>query len=227
MGGKRITPTLESDRDKIISTYEGGTSIDALASQRGCSNTPIRKLLIRHGVELRPPVRPTVLAKQKDAVIRLYRRGASTREIAKQFGVDRNTVSEFLRRSKTRRRVGLSRRTFSIETESDKGMLAGLLLGEGSIIIHGGEGRGVFVRIVNTDAAILGWLARFGGRIHWNKARKRGWMPCGVWDLARAVDVYHCLTSIKHLLVGKKKALASVGLKVLKKNYGLSETPAP
>jgi uncharacterized protein (DUF433 family) len=222
MGGKPITPTLEQNRDEIIALYEGGASIDDLSDKFGCSNTPIRKFLIRNCVEFHPPIRPAILEASRDAVITAYQSGDSTADIAEKFGVDRNTVSLFLQKNKVRRTAPLSARTFFIETDADKGMLAGLLLGEGSIIIRG---KGASVRIVNQDTAILGWLNKFGGKIYWSKPRKSSPNPCGVWDLSGAIDVFHCLSSIEHLLVGKKKSLARVAIKVLVQNYGLRETP--
>lgn len=222
MGGKPITPNLEQNRDEIIALYEEGASIDNLSKKYRCSNTPIRMFLIRNCVKLRPPIRPAILENVKYAIIDAYQFGDNTVDIAEKFGVDRNTVSLFLKNNKVRRANALSRRKFFIETEADKGMLAGLLLGEGSIIIRG---RGVSIRIVNQDTAILGWLNKFGGKIYWSKPRKRSPNPCGVWDLSGAVDVFHCLSSIEHLLLGKKKSLAKAAIKIIAQNYGLRETP--
>lgn len=222
MGGKPIYPILEQHHEEIINSYQNGASIDELSSRFGCSNTPIRRFLMNNGVKLRPPVRPLVLARNEDRVFAMYAEGANTQEIADRFGVDRNTVSLFLEKHGIRRSAPLSPRTFFIESDIDRGIFAGLLLGEGSIVIRG---KGASVRIVNQDATIIGWLAKFGGRIYWSKPRKRCPNPCGVWDLSGAVDVYHCLTSIEPLLVGKKKSLARVALKVLKNNYGLGAIP--
>jgi uncharacterized protein (DUF433 family) len=222
MGGKPVYPILEQHREEIINSYQNGASIDELSSRFGCSNTPIRRFLMNNGVKLRPPVRPLVLARNKDQVLAMYAEGANTREIADRFGVDRNTVSLFLHKHNARRNTPLSPRTFFIDKDTDRGVLAGLLLGEGSIIIRG---KGVSIRIVNQDAAILGWLAQFGGKLYWSKPRKRCPNPTGIWDLSGAVDVYHCLTSLEPLLVGKKKSLARAALKVLKNNYGLGATP--
>lgn len=224
MGGLPVRPKLEVDRAEILSAYAAGSSIDEISARYRCSNTPIRQFLLANGVALRPAVRPKALAKDRSGVIAMYRAGSSTKEIARITGVDRNTVSAFLAAEGILRKTPLRSRGFSIEAPEDKGMLAGLLLGEGSVIIRG---RGAAVRIVNQDAAILGWLARFGGRIYWSKPRPSSPNPCGVWDLSRAVDVFHCLTAILSLLVGKKRSLARAALKVLAENYGLRETASP
>lgn len=221
MGGKRIRPVLDSRKDEIIAAYENGESIDSLAGRFGCSNTPIRSFLVDNGVAFRPAVRPRVLASCASEVIEMYRVGKSTRQIARTFKVDRNTVSSFLSERGVLRNAPLSERTFFISSSADKGMFAGLLLGEGSIVIRG---RGASIRIVNQDTAIIGWLAQFGGRIYWSKPRERSPNPCGIWDLSRAIDVFHCLVSIHPFLLGKKRQLANAALTVLKQNYGL-ETP--
>ena len=222
MGGKPVFPRLKAAQDEIIAAYQDGASVDNLAARFACSYSAIRRFLLDRGVTLRAPIRPKLLKDHRENVLRMYAAGLSTIDIAMTTGVDRNTVSDFLRAEGVRRKQPLSMRTFVIERPEDKGMLAGLLLGEGSIIIRG---RGASVRIVNQDAHILGWCAKFGGRIYWTRPRPTSPNPCGVWDLARAVDVFHCLSSIHHLLVGKKRSLARAALNVLAQNYGLREIP--
>ena len=80
---------LNSTVKRFINSYQNGASIDELSSRFGCSNTPIRRFLMNNGVKLRPPVRPLVLARNKDQVLAMYAEGANTREIADRFGVDR------------------------------------------------------------------------------------------------------------------------------------------
>jgi len=216
--GKPITPSLRRQSQQIIDGYVQGSSLDNLGVQYQCSASSIRRLLLSHNVLLRAPIRSRVLSKFRHEVLAYYRTGASLSQIANRFNVDRNTAGEFIRKNGISRGVGLSSLTFHITSDSDKGMLAGLLLGEGSIILGGNR---VCIRIVNQDAAILGWLAKFGGRLYWSKPRHRSPNPCGVWDLSGSVDVYHCLSSIHHLLVGKKKSLCRAGLKLLESRYSL------
>ena len=222
MGGKPVNGRLEVEREDVILSYKAGESLDSLSSRFGCSPTPLRAFLKRHNVIIRPSVRPKCLSVHGSTVESLYRSGVSTVELAKRFGVDRNTVGAFLRYKGILRDAPLAKRGFHIESDSDKGMLAGLLLGEGSIIIRG---NGASIRIVNQDTAIIGWLAKFGGKIYWSKPRPGSVNPCGVWDLSRSVDVFHCLVSLRSLLVGKKRQLMTAAIHVLKKNYGFRETP--
>lgn len=224
MGGSPVRPQLEIARDEVLQAYANGASIDALADRFGCSPTPIRGFLAANGVAFRPAVRPKRLAVSRSEVIAAYRSGRNTREIAATFGVDRNTVSQFLKSEGARREEGLSPLSFTVPNGQDRGVFAGLLLGEGSIVIHG---RSASIRISNQDAAILGWLAKFGGRIYWAKPRKGSPNPCAAWDLSGAVNVFHCLSTLLPLLMGKKKSLARAALKVISANYGLQETPAP
>jgi uncharacterized protein (DUF433 family) len=224
MGGSPVAPRLEAAREEVLLAYKTGASIDSLADRFGCSATPIRGFLVANGIEFRPPVRPKRLAAERNAVIAAYRSGRNTRELAATFGVDRNTVSQFLKAEGARREEGLAPLSFTVPNGEERGVFAGLLLGEGSIVIHG---RSASVRISNQDAAILGWLAKFGGRIYWAKPRKGSPNPCAAWDLSGAVNVFHCLSALLPLLMGKKKSLARAALKVIAANYGLRETPAP
>ena len=221
MSKQRITVFLESIRDEIISGYRMGESIDNLARKYQCSNTPIRQFLLRHSVQLRPPIRQRGLIRVSDELLRLYHAGANTRELAKRFSVDRNTVSQFIASKGELRNVSISKRSFFIKRKEDRAMLAGLLLGEGSIIIRE---RSVAIRIVNQDTSILGWLAQFGGKIYWSKPRERCPNPCGIWDVGCTVNVFHCLLAVFPYLVGKKQSFARAALKILKNNYGLTET---
>ncbi len=174
--------------------------------------------LIRHNIPFRPNVRPKILDEFKDDVIGRYKRGENTKQIAVDYGVDRNTVSHFLNSAGIRRGQPLRVREFFINSDIDIGLFAGLLLGEGSIIIRGNSVR---ISIANNDINILGWLAKFGGRIHWSKPRRGSPNPSGVWNLSRAVDVFHCLNIIEPILFGKKKSMACAAIKVLRHNYGL------
>ena len=222
MGGPAVTCNLEANRETILAEYQTGATVKQLSKKYNCSNTPIRRFLIKNGVAIRKVIKPKALAGREGEVETLYRNGASPREIAQRLGVNRNTVTATLKTLGILRGVGLKKRSFHIHSDADKGILAGLLLGEGSIIIRG---RGASVRIVNQDAAILGWLSKFGGKIYWTGPRERVPNPCGVWDLSGAVDVFHCLVTIHPLLVGKKRNLARAAITVLRANYGLKEIP--
>lgn len=222
MGGKPIRPELEKKADYIKHAYQTGQSIDDLASEFSCSSTPIRNFLLAHNIPFRPAIRPCKLKPFKKEVEIMYRSGKNTYEIAEMFSVDRNTVSVFLECIGIRRNAPLSSQTFHIEGEANKGIFAGLLVGEGSIIIRG---NGVAIRIANNDGKIIDWLAQWGGKVYWVKPRPpKVPNPSGIWDLAAVVDVFHCLVTILPYMIGAKHILAVRAIRRLKKNYGLEET---
>lgn len=223
MSHNHRTAELTERRDDIIAAYRDGDSIMTLAQRYGVSSSPIRRLLHLWGVAVRPKVREKVLKQRAGEVERYYRAGMNFRELAAQFAVDRNTVANFIRARGVSRRTWLNRRTFTIKREADKGMLAGLLLGEGSIVRRGTQ---VAIRIVNTDRDIIEWCQQWGGRVYWYGPRPRGKKPLGTWDLAGAVNVFHCLTSIIPYMVGQKRALAEEALRWLEEHWGFEATDA-
>lgn len=220
MGGPAIQHRLEANRRAIIAAYEGGSSLDEVAADHAVSSSSIRRFLLASGIKLRPQRRQRVLESRAAEVEMMYRAGANTREIAELLGVDRNTVSQFLAAKGLRRAGALGIREFFIETEGDKGLLAGILLGEGSVVIRAsGE---VLISIANTDPEIIEWVSRWGGRVYWYAPNERGTKPAGTWRLSRAVDVYHCLMALLPYLFGKKRALAERGIGLLEERHGLS-----
>jgi len=195
---------LQEKASEIIYDYKTGKSLDTLAGAYGMNPSTIRRFLISQNVTLRLAIRPKILERRKEEIISLYRKGWSTKQLADKFKVDRNTVSYFLSENSILRKQPLRKRNFFIENNSDKGMLAAFIMGEGSILIHG---RGVIIVVSNQDAAIIGWLRKFGGRSYWYGPRTKNPNPCGTWRLSGAVDVFHCLSSLYPLLLGKKSNL--------------------
>lgn len=219
---KGIGNKLESTKEEILADYERGATIAGLARKHQCSLTPVRLFLIRHGIAIRPSATPKKLAPDAEEIDRLYRAGATAAELADRFSVNRDTMSAWLSSHGLSRDTRLRKRTFFIEKAEDKALLAGLILGEGSIIIRG---RGVRVVVVNQDAGILGWLAKFGGLLHWSSPRSSSPNPCCVWDVGGAVNVFHCLLAVHPYLLGKKLNLANAALNVLRGSYGLKGIP--
>lgn len=85
------------DIEKLAADYEAGATARELATQEGCGQEKIRRLLHRHGVTLRPPgVQPLVLPLQ---AVRDYRNGASGEQIAQRYGHPLPTIYDALRRS--------------------------------------------------------------------------------------------------------------------------------
>lgn len=216
----RCSYRLEENKDAILLSYQDGASISDLALTYGMHYSTVRRFLLAQNVTLRPAVTPRKLQKNAQAIEKAYRLGESTLLIAERYKVDRNTVSSFLGALGIRRDVPLGERTFFIENEGDKGMLAGLILGEGTILA---SDKRVAVRVVNTDREIIEWCAKFGGHTYWQgELRPQSRKLCGVWDLSATVDVFHCLISVLPYLVGRKRLLAEKALAFLSERYGLS-----
>lgn len=218
MGGKRIKPALEKRANYLIKAYKSGKSIDDIAMEFPCSPTSIRRFLIKHKTLLRPAIRPKKLNPFRKQIEALYREGKNTRQIAKIFNTDRNTVSTYLNYIGIRRHTPLSKRTFYINGEANKGILAGLLVGEGSIITRGNS---IAIRIVNTDKGIIDWLAQWGGKVYRAPIRERCPKPCFIWDLSATVNVFHCLNLIFPYIVGQKRKLAQKAIQYLEQTYNL------
>lgn len=216
---------MELSREEMIAAYKSGCSLDTLASRFAVNPSTVRRYLISWGVVLRPQVRTGPLFGKESAVEDAYRSGMNTRQIAKQFHADRNTVSKLLKDKKILRKTSLNAREFNIDGEGNRGVLAGLISGEGSITLRREKlGTRVIVSIVNTDPDIIDWLARLGGRHYWASPHGTGIRPVGTWRLSRAVDVFHCLTATLPWIFGKKRLLAKQGIELLKARYGLRGT---
>ena len=94
---------LRRTAEEIVRLYEQGTSITDLAEMEGCSNYPIRSILLRQGVRIR---KSTELAEKRSAKPLLtpgemearYRAGGSLSQIAAAAGIQPQRVAVLLRR---------------------------------------------------------------------------------------------------------------------------------
>lgn len=226
----RCRERILSCRDEMISAYKRGCSLDFLAERYAVSPSTVRRYLLSWGVLLRPPVRTGPLFGKETEAETMYRSGMNTRQIAQCLHADRNTVSAILKARKVLRKAPLAERQFFIEREGDRGVLAGLIAGEGSIVFRRNGVGSVLVSVTNTDPDIIDWLDRWGGRTYWDEPRQntriRGIKPVGTWRLSRVVDVFHCLSAILPWMFGKKRLLARQGIELLKSRYGLREIRA-
>jgi transposase-like protein len=224
---------LEEAKDRAMKLYKSGLSIDQLSAVYAVDYKTMWRHLKSWGVILRAPVRQSKLAKKAEEITALYRSGYSFRQLAKRYRVDRNTVATFLIRHGIRRSIALRGRDFFITGEGKIGVLAGLIAGEGSILLVKGENRiRVVLCITNTDPDIIEFLSGLGGKYYWSAPRKdkrgiRGIKPVGTWRLSRACDVLDCLSLTLPYIFGKKRLLAKQGIELLKTQYGLRETRGP
>lgn len=224
---------LEEAKDRVIELYESGLSIDQVSATYTVDYATAWRHLKSWGVILRAPVRQSKLAKKAEEIVALYRSGYSFNQLAERYRVDRNTVATFLTRNGIRRKIALRGRDFSVNGEGRIGVLAGLIAGEGSILLVNGEIRTrVIVCITNTDPDIIEFLSGLGGRHYWSAPRKdkrgiKGIKPVGTWRLSRACDVLDCLCMVLPYMFGKKRLLAKQGIELLKTQYGLRETRGP
>jgi DNA-binding transcriptional regulator LsrR (DeoR family) len=74
----------------LIAGYEGGATCAQLAEAYGISQTAVKDLLHRQGVQLRRPL--GLSAEEINAATDLYEAGWLLREIAAKFGVSQETV---------------------------------------------------------------------------------------------------------------------------------------
>jgi len=91
--------TLEPFAKKIITSYQRGQSMAALAQKYKAAVPSVYELLKRHGIETRNPngaIRQQLFA-HADVIVKLYREGVSGWKIAEQFGVSFPTIYKLLR----------------------------------------------------------------------------------------------------------------------------------
>lgn len=212
---------LEARCDEVMGDYANGYSIRQIARRYDVSHNTVRFFLIAKGVPLRLPKgdKPPKLAARSEEIVAMHRNGKGILELARCFESHPNTIRRVLDLAGVPRRTKLMPRLFHIAGEANKGILAGLVMGEGSIIFRK---NGASVQVINTDPDILGWCARWGGRVRWNRMRCRNLKPCGIWELARAVDAFHCLMTIMPLMVGTKRTRAEEAVKRLVERYGFT-----
>lgn len=222
MGGPRARPRLLEHVTEIVEQYEYGYSIDALALRHAVNPSTMRKFLLSRDVTLRAPTRAALVGGRLDEATDLYAQGWTMTNLAKRYGLNRDTVSAALARRGVKRIGNLAALSFIPPTGADAGVMAGLLLGEGSIVFR--PDGAVNVRIVNTDVDIIRWLEQWGGSVSWTQPRGGGRLPVGAWSLDGAANVYHCLTVLRPLLVGRKRRLAGDGLARLEARWGFRAT---
>lgn len=100
----------------------------------------------------------------------------------------------------------LAAETFPGPTEAEIGYIAGMIDGEGSILVYQ---RWVTVTVANTDRPLMDWLAARGGRIAVRHKPGNGNHRRQVysWDVSKKLDVLNLLQQVlPYLIVKRDKA---------------------
>lgn len=207
-------PTLE-----LAEEYTAGATSTDLAAKYHMTHAAVCRRLSRAGVQLRDAKRRSPADSEPicEEVIRLYRSGLSMDDIVKSLGMKRkrSTIQRILVRAGVPiRRNGTRSPTITIPNDPLKlGYLAGLFDGEGNLQFkttrrnRGNDSTGCKVAIYGTVPATMGWLkTNIGGSVRWDYKRqeRKGWLPCGSWEIYRAQDVLAFLRAVEPLLLAKK-----------------------
>lgn len=207
---------------QMIDEYNSGATTTELAKKYGMSPAAVNGRLSRAGVAIRLAKRRSRYEADDEFVMAVkdgYRTGRTTTELAAEHGVGRSTIIRALDKAGiTKRRNGTRSRTITIPTDPLKiGYLAGLFDGEGNLQFktnkHTGarDSTGCKIAIYGTVPATMGWLKMtVGGSVRWDYKRqeRKGWLPCGAWEIYRAQDVLAFLELVVPLLTAKKKQAA-------------------
>jgi len=209
---------LQPFAEDIVRRYQSGEIAAALAQEYGVSTTNMRYFLrVICGVPLRPPNRgkkPQQPPVQEQVIVRDYRSGYSMTHLAVKYGLAYSTVQSIINRYRVATGRRLRSPSLRVPTNTaDRGYLAALVDGEGSIRISEDAIRHrVIVRVANTDRALMGWLAQFGGTVHWyERPDKPHYKPGGSWTVAQAIDAYRLLIAIEpYMIIKRAKAQEAI-----------------
>lgn len=93
--------------ERIAAEYVAGKSLETIASERGCSNAPVREALKRRGVPSRRVGNRKLEFTQEQIaeIVRRYQEGESQQAIASAFVTSQNTVSRLLRANGVKSRL--------------------------------------------------------------------------------------------------------------------------
>lgn len=151
----------------------------------------------------------------RDRVIDLYRDGWSIRRIAKDQRVGDATVTRLLDEA-GEPRVNAQRRRLARQplqmSDADKGYLAGIIDGEGSVGFTWGSSAKAQIRVtvVNTDRRLIDWLlTRAGGHACPKKQKVAHWKRAWQWTVTSA-QARRLLDEVGHYLVLKAEQAALV-----------------
>lgn len=224
----------------LADEYLAGSTTVELAQRHGMSPAAINGRLKRAGVAIRPAQRrsPADNASFRADAIAMYKKGFTIADVAAKLGGERgrSTIQRVLASEGVWfRRHGTRSPTIRLPVDPfEIGYLAGIFDGEGNLQMrgkkcrNGSETTGCKISIYSTTASVMGWLiSKIGGKARWDYKRqeRKGWLPCGSWEISRAQDIILLLELMLPYLLVKKKLAVKV-LKYLREKCGHDSPPA-
>ena len=226
-GDRKMTRGIKRpdlDNIAIADAYRSGQTTVEIAAKYNVHHVAINNRLRKMGIEIRKAQRRSPIDQSAflERVSAAYRSGEPMPDIAAREGVGRSTINRALRDASVQtRRHGTRAKTVRIPDDPVKlGYFAGLFDGEGNLQFkqnkHDGyaDSTGCKLAIYSTTPSVMGWLTtNIGGKARWDYRRqeRKGWLPCGSWEVYRALDVLTLLEwSLPVLLVKKKQAVKAI-----------------
>jgi very-short-patch-repair endonuclease len=88
---------LSLNADNIVKEYLAGDTVDSLALRNGVSVTPIRSILLKNGIKIRPSSAfRRIILPNADSIISEYASGVSEKSLAKSNSVSRDVIHRIL-----------------------------------------------------------------------------------------------------------------------------------
>lgn len=88
----------EREKEDIAKEYQNGSTAEEVGLAYGVKYWAILKVLRTQGIEVRRPGKETILSgEQIDEIVKKYENGASTRKIAKEYGVSNTPIKKALK----------------------------------------------------------------------------------------------------------------------------------
>jgi hypothetical protein len=89
----------KEEEERVIATYQSGSSLAEIGRQENCCLEAIRHVLMRHGIKRRPrgATARALPSRVKEQLLADYKEGMTQIPLAKKYGVSQASVSRYLR----------------------------------------------------------------------------------------------------------------------------------